>query len=611
MIIFLTILLLFQGIQVGKSYYAEKDVNKYFSAVKLDGSSARDPSDYATPEGTTSDGRTACILFVGKEGGEYAGTVGEWAYYTGRAVRTVDTLDEPDDRDLPELIMLEPGKIVGNEELIDLYLEKGTDFIFLALPDAGVVKSNTALRNILGIQRVRSTGMQLHGIRLFVNFLLGGERIFEVTDNDPDEDRLQDLKLDLPWYSVRNGTKTFVQGILGANDLKDALEKDLKNEDMPAVVWRNHRLNGEVYAVNSDFMLNRKIGTGMLEAMYYHRNEYDVYPVVNAQVFSLVNFPMLTDENNEEVENLYGQSVTKSESDIILPMLISLSSKYEVKPSCYFAVKIDQSDPAEPRKGQLDYFLDMFSEMDAELCLSTVGRGVSAKEKLRSDLDFYTGEGRTYPIASAFAEREDVRSAAGEIADAGWNDVRTVALTGCGDGSPLIGYSDDRTTYQQVTSELDFHSFNDELELLGVQTMLAYSHSYYDLENAFRPASEKDGWQHASQRVFSNLTTYNAPFSAMDKLTLTESDARIRSFLSLEYSEKRTGDTISIHAEGSDGEAYFILRTHNEEITAITGGSFKKIERDAYLITVESGDAEIELTSSLALIVDMKGAGDK
>ena len=458
---------------------------------------------------------------------------------------------------------------------------------------------------------MRSTKTQLHGIRLFVNFLIGGERIFEVTGNDPDEERLQDLKLDLPWYSVRNGTKTFVQGILGADDLKEALEKDLKNEDMPAVVWRNHRLNGEVYAVNSDFMLNRKIGTGMLEAMYYHRSEYDIYPVVNSQVFSLVSFPMLTDENNDRVEELYGQSVTKTESDIILPMLISLSTKYGVKPSCYMAVKIDSDDPEEPREGQIGYFLDMLNEMDAELCLSTVGRGISAKEKLANDLDFYNKEGRTYPVASAFAERKDVESAAGDISGSGWKDVRTVALTGCDDGSALIGYSDSKTTYQQVTSRLDFHSFTDELELLGVQTMLAYSHSYYDLENAFRPDSEQDEWHYASQRVFSNLTTYNSPFSAMDKLTLTESDARIRSFLSLEYSEKRTGDTVSIHTGGVEGNAYFILRTHNEEIVSVSGGSFKKIEKDAYLVTAEGEYTEIELTSSLALITDMKEADDK
>ena len=158
---------------------------------------------------------------------------------------------------------------------------------------------------------------------------------------------------------------------------------------------------------------------------------------------------------------------------------------------------------------------------------------------------------------------------------------------------------------------LDFHSFTDELELLGVQTLLAYSHSYYDLEKAFRPDSEEDEWHFSSQRVFSNLTTYNAPFSAMDKLTLTESDARIRSYLSLEYSEKRTGNTVTVHTGDREGEAYFSLRTHNEEIVSVTGGSYKKIETDAYLITAEPGDTEIELTSSLALITDMKEADDK
>ncbi|MBQ7161391.1 MAG: DUF2194 domain-containing protein [Clostridia bacterium] len=606
LIVFLTIFLLFQGLQVGKSYFAETDVNKFFSPVTLDGGSARTLSDAALSDREYGADAADRILFVGDKDGEYAATAIEWAYYTGRTVYLCDKLEKPADDRLPGLILLEPDLISGNEDLIDEYLEKGADFIFLALPDVKDVQYNYQLRSILGIYKIRNTGIQMHGIRLFVNFLLGGERIFEVTSGDPDEERMQDLKLDLPWYSVRNGTKTFVQGILGQEDLKQAISDGLKNEDMPAVVWRNHRLNGEVYAVNSDYMLNRKIGMGMLEAMYFHRNEYDIYPVVNAQVFSLADFPMLTDENNDEVERIYGQSITRSESDIMLPMLISLSSKYGVKPNCYMSVKIDANDPQEPGKGRLGYFLDIFSEMDAELCLSTKGRGVSPEEKLVSDFGFYSEEGIGYPVASAFALSGDADAVAGAINSSGWKDVRTIAVFGDDGKSPLIGYADEKITLQRVTSDLDFHSFTDELELLGVQTLLAYSHSYYDIENTFRPESKRSEWQHASQRVFSNLTTYNAPFSAMDKLTLTESDARIRSFLSLEYSAERTGDKVTLRANGFDKQAFFILRTHNEEVQSVSGGSFKRIEKDAYLITAESEKVEIELSSSLEKIVDMK-----
>ena len=47
-----------------------------------------------------------------------------------------------------------------------------------------------------------------------------------------------------------------------------------------------------------------------------------------------------------------------------------------------------------------------------------------------------------------------------------------------------------------------------------------------------------------------------------------------------------------------DDTASFVLRTHDELITSIEGGSFKEIENNAYLITPEGRRTRIYLHST-------------
>lgn len=47
--------------------------------------------------------------------------------------------------------------------------------------------------------------------------------------------------------------------------------------------------------------------------------------------------------------------------------------------------------------------------------------------------------------------------------------------------------------------------------------------------------------------------------------------------------------------ENASEEAWFVLRTHDEKIVAITGGEYKELEKNAYLITVKEAVVEIEV----------------
>ena len=76
---------------------------------------------------------------------------------------------------------------------------------------------------------------------------------------------------------------------------------------------------------------------------------------------------------------------------------------------------------------------------------------------------------------------------------------------------------------------------------------------------------------------------------------MSESDFRIWRFLSLRYRDSRKGDTIQVQVTGENATKYFILRTHNEAVRQVEGGSWKRLEEGAYLISADEEEVLITL----------------
>ena len=66
----------------------------------------------------------------------------------------------------------------------------------------------------------------------------------------------------------------------------------------------------------------------------------------------------------------------------------------------------------------------------------------------------------------------------------------------------------------------------------------------------------------------------------------------------MDYRCSRTGDTIRLQVEGITGPVWFILRTHNEAVSEMEGGSWQKLEEGAYLIEAAQRDVSLNLEST-------------
>lgn len=563
------------------------DVNSSLTEKKTDGENQWTPSD---SNSTTVIGADSSVVFVGNEDGDMGTAVSRWCTYAKRKLiscKSVSTY-KSGDKNLPEMMILESEKYADGDNLTTLETleKKGVIIVFGCLENAKNIQNNKALMKFLGIQKVVAEETHLAGVKLFEGLLLGGEVTYN-TSKDKEEKKRQDLELDVPWYQVGSGTKTYMVGLLD-----EKTGKNVENEDLPTIIWRNGIDYGSVFAVVGDYMKD-STALGLLDGMRAEALQYTIYPIVNAQNLSMVNFPVFADENNTEMLKLYSQSVTGIARDIMWPALISVVEKSDMKMTCFIQPQADYTDDIEPKSGNLEFYLKQMKEQSAEAGISLEYQKLDkAEDKVTKDTEFFENEKTDYRFGAAFAKEKDLKGILKDTDSGLLGDVGTLVCDYT-ENQPVVSYYSDSVTLQTVTSDGMNYAYSDDIRMRSIQTALGYTNVMLDMYDIFWPQEKTDRWEVMQKRFSSNLLTYWKNFRDFDSTTLSESNARIRTFLNLAYSQSREDNTITLQT--SEVGSWFILRTHGEEIDEIDGGSQTEIEADAYLICAEDTTVKIRL----------------
>lgn len=574
---------LFQFSMVLRDSKNTYDINSSLTEKKADGRNRWTPSDNVT-------GADSSVVFIGNENGDMGTAISRWCTYAKRKLiscKSVSTY-KADDKNLPEMMILESEKYADGDNLTTLETleKKGVIIVFGCLENAKNIQNNKALMKFLGIQKVVAEETHLAGVKLFEGLLLGGEVTYN-TSKDKEEKKRQDLELDVPWYQVGSGTKTYMVGLLD-----EKTGKNVENEDFPTIIWRNGIDYGSVFAVVGDYMKG-STALGLLDGMRAEALQYTIYPIVNAQNLSMVNFPVFADENNTEMLKLYSQSVTGIARDIMWPALISVVEKSDMKMTCFIQPQADYTDDIEPKSGNLEFYLKQMKEQSAEAGISLEYQKLDkAEDKVTKDTEFFENEKINYRFGAAFAKEKDLKGILKDTDSGLLGDVGTLVCDYT-ENQPVVSYYSDSVTLQTVTSDGMNYAYSDDIRMRSIQTALGYTNVMLDMYDIFWPQEKTDRWEVMQKRFSSNLLTYWKNFRDFDSTTLSESNARIRTFLNLAYSQSREDNTITLQT--SEAGSWFILRTHGEEIDEIDGGSQTEIEADAYLICAEDTTVKIRL----------------
>lgn len=595
-IIMLVVFVLFQVTSVLKDVWNEYDKNDYASVTTEFSSQGCHKSRVNDP---AADGDY--VVIIGDDESDSTISMAEiWCEYGQRDYFIYRSLDDApkDIVSASEFLVLDADflSLPGDASRLMEYAGMGVNMIFSSLPDSSVIDGNITLRILLGIYNVREHLVSVKGVTLFDNFLFGGKTIYR-PDNQAEEE-MQDLTLEMPWYTTYSGVKRYMVGILDKDDYggNDAL----KDEDLPAIIWRNSLGDAKIFVVNGGYMEDLT-ALGIYSAMVYEMNDYTLYPVVNAQNLAVVNFAALTSEYDNKTLPLYARTQKALFQNIIWPMLCSVLEDSGNIPSLFISPKMNYLSTEEPDAEKLVFYQRQLREVDAEAGLTlSHDSQASLGEKLAADAEFYSENIPKYKFLTLYAENES--DCGSVMQEECLKDVRTVILGRSQETAPL-GYISDNVTCQYALVDGFEHKYSDNLIIKSLETCLGYSSILLDLGIIVNPQSDDDRWEKRIEKFSSYTSTFWKPFQAFDKTSLSTSDRRIRQFLNINYQEKREGDEITLKIADVEDKAFFILRTHGESIASISGGSYKKIENNAFLIETSQTDVAITLKNDTQLMI--------
>ncbi len=531
------------------------------------------------------------ILYIGAKEDAIGRAVTSWATFTKSTLAAFSTLPDGNrsDMGLPRMLILEAEACDFPKDAASLlaWNKKGVTIIFADLPSVDQIEASSGLRDLLGIRSVQQDLQELSAIRFFSGFLLGGERIYG-TKTQRDREQM-DLDLTAPWFRLTEETEVYVLGDVSEEVLP---QQPYRNEQLPPLLWRRSLNGANVFAVNGAYF-SGSVGIGILSAITAKARDYYLYPVVNSQVMTVANFPGMAEENTEVLTGRYGRDQVALNRDLLWPSLESISVGNDYFMSCFFMPQYDYSDETEPDAKLIPYYLKLMRECGAEAGISLEHTTeISLAEKWKKDMDYLSQDATGYRYGAAYLTEEELDEfrAAGDVSE----NLRSVCAD-VGEEEPLFFFLNERVLCQTVTHDLLDYSFFRDLELNSLQTALGYSNVLLDMKRVSWPEKDEPGWERYYETYASKLHTYWKRYNQFERLTVSQSDERIRRFLCMDYSESRSGDVISLQISPFQFGADFIVRTHMEAVSNVEGGSAVKLEEGAYLIHADRPEVKIQL----------------
>ena len=597
------IFFLFQFLNMAKDHwndYSENqyavDVNELSGADNVYVASDSDELDQQST-GLIPWAKKKCVVCIGSNESNTMGEmIGNWALYMKRKISYYESISAYENaiskktQDTPQFVLVDPDFINWDDtkqiRSLQTCVENGISVIFGKIPDASIISSHKLLRRLLGIDEIVQESVTGNG------FLLGGEAIYKA-DTD-EEEKNQDMDLVFPWYHLTNGTKIYMKGMLE--------DSEIDVQEYPPLIWRKNFTTASVFAVIGDYMTDAT-GLGMLTAMLSEMQSYTVYPVVNAQNFIAANYPAAANENSSILRQMYSQTMRGFLRDVVWPAFSSINIKTSFRLSSMMTIQFDYTDTAKPNSEDIQYYMEAVNEEEGEMGYSAYNvSNTSISEMLSEDADFWNKTLPDYQFASLYYGDYSQKAVQGILDNSFMQRVRTV-IGNVDTTSDVVGYVNNQVTRQNTLIDGYEHTFRQDLRIRSVETALGYTSIIADVSKAAYPQSDEDGWEKLSEKLMANTITYWKPFSVFSGTTVSQSDSRIRRFLSLNYEEvaNESNNKILIHASEGDETAWFVLRTNGEVISDVAGGTYEEIEDNVWLIGMEESSILITLKPSNTL----------
>lgn len=399
---------------------------------------------------------------------------------------------------------------------------------------------------------------------------------------------------------------------------------EVTSQDGHPIIWSSNSGKGKYIVCNSRER-DDKNNYGTYTAILSQLNEDYIYPVVNAKLFFVDDFPSPVPEGNfARIYQETGLSTAEFYRQLWWPRMLDNGEKYHVK---YTGLIIETygnqvKAPFVPlangraRNGLIVYGRELL-KAGGELgihgynhqSLAPAGYGqdklgytpwesqddmeASLRELKRYIADVYPNyEIHTYVPPSNILSPEG-KAAVKEV----FPDIRVYASLWNGLATAKEYFqnfqlnSDGTSEIPRVSS--GYAPTNEEIwEAYNVLNYNGVFSHFVHPDEIFYEESENLTWAAMQQGMEKLLSDLQNRFGWLEPVTATEGYEKLQDYVQMDYSLTRSSSGIKVHAWNFQQPLTFILRT-KKEIGSVTGGSAHRIQADAYALTVESTDFEI------------------
>ena len=530
---------------------------------------------------------TGGVLYLG-DSQKVLNRLKEWCYYNQRGLKKLDHgVGYDGTEETLSMLVVDGASLTDKDEDVLLEAsETGLTLVFATMPSCEYLQEHTNVAQLMGIRAIQKESTSLVGMHLYEGFLLGGEKVYELGDEDPLY--YQDMNLRIPWYILESASKVYMSGYL------NKVYKDADVSYTPPIIWRYNTKNGYVYAINNNFMEDLS-ALGIYTAVESTREEIAIYPVINAKSLVVTNYPTFTEENEEQISELYSRNTTNYLETLVWPTITAVSSYNKMKPGFFISAKLDYDSENGPSEKALHYFMELIRENHGEAGLSLDAYSdISAEEKLSIDLEFFKDTLEDYHFYSCYVGDSDLEEALTLLNTTGENI--SLVVSDYNKNQNLIWAQDNVIGVSETTSS-QYYSFTKDFTLKSVETALGYSMASVDASSLVYPKTTASHLQNFTEDYSGTINSLYENFEDFEATSLTETGNRIRNYLNLDYDAdvSMEKDRVTITTNTYGEEQFFILKIPDMEIRSISQGEYEELEDGVYLVTTTSSETVIKI----------------
>ena len=393
-------------------------------------------------------------------------------------------------------------------------------------------------------------------------------------------------------------------------------------EEIP-LLWEKNIGNGKVIISNAD-LFESKADRGIFTATYCMFYPVFTYPVINAAVYCIDDCPAPAPAGyDSNVLSQFGYTVNDYISNVWMPEMFKIAEEYDIRYTT-FVIQSYEDDVDGPFDNQdniktAKYYATQILNRGGEIGI----HGYNHQPLVLTGFEYdKENEGyKAWPsikkiIESIDAVKKYTEGLADElyvqayiapsnvISDEALNelqnqfeDIRVYAGVYVGTPDQLVqefDVLDNGTAYcPRLTADMQMEDSEwwvqiNELNYHYVESNFIHPDDILDEER-------NDGGDFAQMLAnYRTMIEWNQRYN-LRTCTISECGAAVQRYRNLNYTQSFSNDTLKINVNGLIDRAYMMLRLNDKKLISMSGGTYKKLNDNVYVLEIENDNIEIKL----------------